>query len=135
MTSRKLTEKENVFVSEYIRNGFVASAAYRVAYPNASESTIASTACLVTQRPHVRAEINKRMKDELGDLDELADKALHKLSIIAFAQKGDEDYNASNQLKALELIQKQLGLQTQNMKTDINSAQGIEINILGDMDD
>ena len=45
---------------------------------------------------------------------------------MAFAEKGDEDYTANIKLKALDLLQKQLGLQTQKVEADIST----DINIV-----
>ena len=40
---------------------------------------------------------------------------------MAFAAKGDADYSASIKIKALDLLQKQLGLQTQKVEADVNT--------------
>lgn len=132
---RKLTPAEEIFVAEYIANGFVASKAYRVAYPNANPNTVQGQAHKVPKRPAVRKAIMDAMKEHLGDFDELAAKALIKLEQVAFAEKGDEYYTAASQLKALELMQKQLGLQTQNIKAQMDSTATVEINIIGDDED
>lgn len=52
---------------------------------------------------------------------------MEELTTIAFAAKGDKDYNANAKLKALDLLQKQLGLQTQKIQADVNT--DIVINI------
>lgn len=132
MAERKLTPSEEIFVAEYIANGFVATQAYRVAYPNAKPKTVSGEAHKVPKRPAVRKAIMDTMKEHLGDFDELAAKALIKLEQMAFAEKGDEYYTAASQLKALELMQKQLGLQTQNVKAQVDSTTTVEINIIGD---
>lgn len=132
MADRKLTVSEEIFVAEYIANGFVATEAYRVAYPNANPKTVSGEAHKIPKRPVVKKAIMAEMKEHLGDFDELATKALLKLEQMAFAQKGDEYYNPSAQLRAIELIQKQLGLQTQNVKAQVDSTATVEINILGD---
>lgn len=132
MAERELTIAEEIFVAEYIANGFVATEAYRVAYPNANAKTVSGEAHRIPKRPAVRKAIMDAMKEHLGDIDELAAKALIKLEQMAFAQKGDEYYNPSAQLRAIELIQKQLGLQTQNIKAQVDSKTTVEINIMGD---
>jgi len=130
-----LTPQQELFVSEYIANGFAIRPAYRIAYPNASEKTVASNSYLELRKTHIRDEVIRRMKDQLGDFEELADRTLLKLEQIAFAERGDDYYGSSAQLKALELIQKQLGLQTQNIKAQVDATTTITINILGDEDE
>lgn len=132
MADRKLTVSEEIFVAEYIANGFVATEAYRVAYPNANPKTVSGESHRIPKRPRVRKAIKDTMKEHLGDIDDLAAKALIKLEQVAFTAKGDEYYNASSQLKALELIQKQLGVQIQNIKADVKGETEVIINILGD---
>ncbi len=90
MAEKDLTVAEEIFVAEYIANGFVATEAYRVAYPNANAKTVSGEAHRIPKRPKVRKAIMDTMKEHLGDIDELAEKALIKLEQIAFAQKGDE---------------------------------------------
>lgn len=48
---------------------------------------------------------------------------------MAFAEKGDDDYTANIKLKALELIQKQLGLQTQKIDANVNQETTIIVDI------
>lgn len=132
---KPLTPQEELFAAEYIANGFVAVAAYRIAYPDAKEKTAQSNAYYMLRKAHVRAYILEIMKDHLGDFDDLAAKTLIKLEQIAFAERGDEYYASGAQLKALELIQKQLGLQTQNIKAQVDQTTTVVINILGDGDE
>ena len=134
MAEKPLSVAEEIFVAEYIANGFVATQAYRIAFPNANQKTVAGESHKIYKRPHVRAAILSTMKEHLGDIDELAAKALIKLEQIAFAEKGDEYYNSTSQLRAIELIQKQLGLQTQNIKAQVEATTTVEINILGEVD-
>jgi hypothetical protein len=53
-----------------------------------------------------------------------------KLAEIAFADKEDEAYGPTSQLKALDLLQKQLGVQHQKIEADIST--DIVINITGE---
>ena len=50
-----------------------------------------------------------------------------RLSDIAFADKEDEYYTISAQIKALDLLQKQLGLQHQKIEADITTDINITI--------
>lgn len=134
-TPLSLTPQQELFVNEYLANGFAMTAAYRVAYPNASEKTVASNSYREVRKPAVRGAVVERIKERLGDYEELANRTLLKLEQIAFAERGDEYYASNAQLKALELIQKQLGLQTQNIKAQVEATTIIEINITGDEND
>ena len=49
------------------------------------------------------------------------ERVANKLAQIAFAEKGDESYNATAQLKALDLLQKQLGLQQQTINANVET--------------
>ena len=46
---------------------------------------------------------------------------------VAFAEKGDKEYDAKAQLKALDLLQKQMSLQNQNINANVETV--IKINI------
>lgn len=124
-----LTSTERVFIEEYLSNGFVASRAYAVAYPNAGEKSLTSSACNLLKRPRVKKEVQRRLDAEIGDKEMLTSKVLRKLTEIAFSNKTDEHYNATSQLRAIDLLQKQLGLQIKNIKNEISSKE-FEINIL-----
>lgn len=121
-----LSLPEKVFVEEYLSNGFVAAQAYKVAYPNSKSGR---NAYRVMKRDRVKKEIEQRLSEELGDAELFTAKILSKLHDIAFADKTDEYYSAASQLKAIDLLQKQLGLQTKNIKNEISSKE-FEINIL-----
>lgn len=121
-----LSLPEKVFIEEYLSNGFVASQAYKVAYPNSKSG---SNAHRVMKRDRVKNEIERRLNEELGDAELFTAKILSKLHDIAFADKTDEHYSATSQLKAIDLLQKQLGLQIKNIKNEVSS-KDFKINIL-----
>ena len=56
-----------------------------------------------------------------------AERVALKLSEIAFSDKEDEIYGVTAKLKALDLLQKQLGLQHQKVEADFTSTINIEI--------
>lgn len=120
---KKLTDKQQLFVEEYLANGFNATDAYRKAY-NVEK---ANHAYRIFNQPAVKEEIAKRLKEKHETLNITADRVMEELATIAFAKKGDKDYNANAKLKALDLLQKQLGLQTQKIQADVNT--DIVINI------
>ena len=127
-TPRKgLTAKEKAFCEEYVANGCNASRAYFKAYDCASIENARKEYCKVLKRERVREYIQKLQSDAYAAAFINAERVALKLAEIAFADKGDEDYGASAQLKALDLLQKQLGLQTQKVEADISTEINISI--------
>lgn len=129
-----LSKEEKLIIEEYLRNGFVQTRAYLAGFPNSSYKNASANAYKVFRRPHVQAAIDARLEEELGSMKILATKVLRKLELMAFAEKGDPDFNAQVSLKAIDLIQKQLGLQTSNVKAKVENTT-VEINILGEEDE
>ena len=120
---RKLTEKEVAFCECYVFEGLSATKAYQKVYGCAYNSASANSV-KVMKKDAVREYIESLQKEAFKASCITAEKVALKLSEIAFAEKGDEDYNATAQLKALDLLQKQMGLQKQHIdqeiKTNIN---------------
>lgn len=125
-----LLDSEIDFVNEYMSNGFNAAKAYRAIKPGCTESSVATNAYRVKNRPHVLAEIRRRMEERVGDKEVLAMELLDKLKSMAHAEKSDEYYTPAVSLKAIDLLQKQLNLITNNvsMTGDLNFV----INVGGD---
>ena len=122
----KLTKKEKAFCEEYVANGGNASRAYFASYDCSCIENARKGYCKVFRKPAVKEYIAMLQKEAFEAACISAERVALKLGDIAFAEKGDEYYTAASQLKALELIQKQLGLQTQKIEAEINS----EINIV-----
>lgn len=118
--AKGLTAKEKAFCEEFVANGCNASRAYQKAYDSTIE-VARGTASRVLKRPIVKEYIQKLQKDAYEAAFINAERVAMKLAEIAFAEKGDDDYAASAQLKALDLLQKQLGLQTQKLEADVNT--------------
>lgn len=118
-----LTKKEQHFCEEYVANGGNASRAYLAAYNTTPENS-RKAYCKTFRKPEVKAYIEALQKEAFAAACINAERVALKLSEIAFADKNDEYYGATAQLKALDLLQKQLGLQSQkieaNVSTDIN---------------
>lgn len=81
----------------------------------------------VLKREHVKEYINRLQSEAYEAAFINAERVALKLAEIAFAEKGDEDYAASAQLKALDLLQKQLGLQTHKIEADVSTDINITI--------
>lgn len=120
-----LTQKERAFCEEYVNNGCNATRAYMVAY-DCDHRNANKDAYRMFKRDRVKDYIAQLQKESYEAAFITAERVALKLADIAFANKGDEYYDAKAQLKALDLIQKQLGLQTQKIEADVNT----DINIV-----
>ena len=126
MAKGKLTDKERAFIDAYLTNGFRKCDAYMSVW-NCAYST-AHTQCYITfKRPEVQEYLEKRKAEIYHNVSGDAEMVMSKLAEIAFSEKGDSDYTTKDKLKALDLLQKQLGLQKQKLEADVNT--DIVINI------
>ena len=122
-----MTDPQKRFCEEYIANGFNARAAYYVAFPNSKkDNKQPSYPYTLLKNPEIKEYIAKRREEIYESLNIDAKRVAQELGDIAFAKKGDEIYSAANKLNALELLQKQLGLQNQKVET---KQEIIEINL------
>jgi phage terminase small subunit len=108
-----------------VANGGNASRAYYAAYDTTPENA-RKLYCKVFRKPEVKQYISDLQREAFAAACISAERVALKLADIAFADKEDEVYGATAQLKALDLLQKQLGLQHQKVEADINT----EINIV-----
>ena len=119
-----LTEKERKFCEEYVRCGS-ATKAYLNSY-NCEYGTANAQGYRMLRKPHINEHITELQKEAFKNACITAEKVALRLNDIAFADKEDEIYNINAQLKALDLLQKQLGLQKQKIEADVNN----DINII-----
>ena len=119
-----LTKKERAFCEEYVANGCNASRAYYAVYDTTLENA-RKEYCKTFRKPEVKAYIAELQKEAYERACISAERVALKLADIAFSDKEDEVYGVTAQLKALDLLQKQLGLQHQKVEADVNA----EINI------
>ena len=120
-----LTKKEKAFCEEYVQNGCKASTAYCTVY-GCSYQDAKGRYSKTFRKPEIKEYIAALQKEAFEAACINAERVALKLGEIAFAEKGDEYYNATSQLKALDLIQKQLGLQQQKIEADVKT----DINII-----
>ena len=113
-----INKKQQDFIMEYISNGFNAVQAYQAAYPTSTYSTARTNAYKLLANKEIKAEIEGQVKMILEAKHITAERVLLEIADIAFALKGDEVYDVKAKLKALELLQKQMGLQTTNSKIE-----------------
>lgn len=111
-----LTDTDKTFILQYIADGFKPYEAYRLTHPNASSDS-AKKNC-AAYRKALQPYIDEKLKERYEELNITAEHVLQELAEMAFAPKEDEIYNPSVKLKAIDLIQKQLGLQTKNVKAE-----------------
>lgn len=121
-----LTKKEKIFCEEYVENGCNASRAYCAAYGCSIEDA-RKRYCKTFRKPEIKEYIAQLQKEAFAAACISAERVALKLGEIAFSEKNDEFYNAAAQLKALDLLQKQLGLQKQKIEADLHT--DIVINI------
>lgn len=121
-----LTKKEKAFCEAYVFDSESATGAYMKAY-GCAYKTANTQGWKVLRKPLIQEYINKLQQEAFAAACITAEKVALKLSEIAFAQKGDKEYNATAQLKALELLQKQMNLQHTNITADINTDINITI--------
>lgn len=121
-----LTKKEKAFCEEYIENGYNASQAYHKVYECSIEDA-RKRYCKTFRKPEIKEYIASLQKEAFAQAAINAERVALKLADIAFAEKNDDVYIVSAQLKALDLLQKQLGLQKQVLDADVNT--NIVINI------
>jgi phage terminase small subunit len=121
-----LTKKEKAFCEEYIANGCRASTAYATIYECCYEDA-RRRYCKTFRKPEVKEYIAALQREAFEEACITAERVALKLAEIAFTDKEDEIYTATHQLKALDLLQKQLGLQKQHIDADLKTDITIEI--------
>ena len=116
----ELTAKEKAFCEAYVEC-YNIKEAYVKAYKNANLDTDRSNGSQVLKRPRVKAYIAQLQKEAFERAMITPERIANKLADIAFAEKGDKEYDAKAQLKALDLLQKQLSLQNQNINANVET--------------
>lgn len=124
-----LTYKEEEFCRQFITNGYNAKQAYITAYDCHNEGTLATAPSKVMRREHIQKYIQYLQKERLAMLGVTAERVLEELAGIAFSDKKDEYIGCSNKLKAIDLMQKQMGVQKQNIKAEVDQTQEIHVTI------
>lgn len=127
-----ISENYKLFCVEYVANKFNAAAAYKKVYPDASYGTCRTNGSRILKKPEVKEYLENYVKDLYAEQMINAETIALELLEMARANKGDEHYPASVKLKAIELLQKQLGLQSQRIDANVNQDINININIVED---
>lgn len=123
-----MTQKQVLFCEAYLANGFNAKDAYREAFKK--ENKKPSYCYTLLKNPEVQEYIETRRKDIYDSLNIDAMSIMEELHYLAFLDR-EKAENYSTKLKALELLSKNLQLQTQKIET-----KGvIEVSLVEDDDD
>jgi phage terminase small subunit len=126
MAEKRLTKKEVAFCEEFVLNGGNASRAYATIYGCCIEDA-RKRYCKTFRKPEIKEYISSLQKEAFDAACINAERVALRLADIAFADKEDEIYTITSQLKALDLLQKQLGLQKQRLEADVNTDINITI--------
>lgn len=126
-----LTIKNKQFLDEYIANGYKEQAkCYEKIYPDASWDTCLTNSSKVLSKPEAKEYMREQQKERFERLNVTAERIAEKLSEMAFGD--DENLKPSDRARALDLLQKQMGLQKQNIKADVDQTTVIKISVEGE---
>ena len=119
---KTLTKKERDFAKEYVHNGYNAAQAYFTVY-NCAYDTACSRGWQVARKPLVIEYVKELQKAELEASAITGERIAQTLGEIAF----DEKVGKKDRIAALNLLQKQFGLQQQKITADVNTDINITI--------
>lgn len=130
--SMPLTDQMKACVDYYLSHlPYNQTAAYNAIYPSQgrSERTLQTAASRFFHNPRVMKYKEERLQEIYDEANINAQTIALRLASVAFDNR---DENTSSALKAIDLLQKQLGLQNKNINldADINAA----VQIIEDID-
>ena len=124
-----LTPKQKAFCYEYVID-FNGTQAYGRVYKNANYNTCQKNSHDLLKKPEIKEEIQRIQKElfeaKMINFERIADA----IAEIAF----DETTSKADRLKALNLLQKQFGLEKTTVAADVNSTINIKVGIEEDGD-
>lgn len=122
-----LTAKQKLFAETYISNGFNALEAYYEVFGH-EENKKPSYPYILLRKPEVQEYIETRRQEVYDSLRIDAIRVMQEIAEIAFKKINDDDKALLvSKLKALELLSKNLSLQTQKTENkDIIEVQLME---------
>ena len=119
-----MTEKQKLFAETYLANGFNAREAYYKAFGENGNKQPSYPYTLLKNKD-VAEYINKRREEIYDSLNVDATRVMQEIADIAFELKNDK--NVASKLKALELLSKNLALQTvKNENKDVIEVKLVE---------
>ena len=123
-----MTEKQRLFAEHYLANGFNARGAYYSAFGENGNKQPSYPYTLLKNK-EISGYIQKRREEIYDSLNIDATRVMQEIADIAFEPRNEK--NVASKLKALELLSKNLSLQTQK----IESKDIIEVSLVEDDND
>lgn len=123
-----MTEKQKLFAENYLANGFNAREAYYSAFGENGNKQPSYPYTLLKHKD-IAGYIQKRREEIYESLNIDATRVMQEIADIAFEPRNEK--NVASKLKALELLSKNLSLQTQK----IESKDIIEVSLVEDDND
>lgn len=123
-----MTEKQKLFAENYLANGFNAREAYYSAFGDTGNKQPSYPYTLLKNK-EISGYIQKRREEIYESLNIDATRVMQEIADIAFEPRNEK--NVASKLKALELLSKNLSLQTQK----IESKDIIEVSLVEDDND
>ena len=123
-----MTEKQKLFAENYLANGFNAREAYYSAFGENGNKQPSYPYTLLKNK-EISGYIQKRREEIYESLNIDATRVMQEIADIAFEPRNEK--NVASKLKALELLSKNLSLQTQK----IESKDIIEVSLVEDNND
>lgn len=118
-----LTVIQRRFLEEYIKD-YNGTRAYMRACPNVDYENAKAIAYQILKKPEAHAYLDQLEKEKFQELRINAEHIATELAKIAFM---DDTASQKDKMKAMELLQKQLGLQSQKIQADVSTNINIEI--------
>lgn len=118
-----LTVIQRRFLQEYIKD-YNGARAYMRACPDVNYDSAKATAYNILKKPEAHAYLDQLEKEKFQELRINAEHIATELAKIAFM---DDEASKKDKMKAIELLQKQLGLQQQKITADVSTNINIEI--------
>lgn len=118
-----LTSTQKRFLEEYIKD-YNGTRAYMRAQPNASYDTANAISCRILKKPEAHEYLDQLEGEKFKELRINAEHIATELAKIAFM---DDTASQKDKMKAIELLQKQLGLQQQKITADVSTNINIDI--------
>ena len=120
---RVLTAIQRRFLEEYIKD-YNGTRAYMRACPNVDYETAKVIVFHIMKKPEAHEYLDQLEGEKFKELRINAEHIATELAKIAFM---DDTASQKDKMKAIELLQKQLGLQQQKITADVSTNINIEI--------
>lgn len=122
-----LTPKMKAFCEEFVKD-YNGTQAYLRAY-GGSYKTANTRSSQMLKDERIKDYIKELQREGFENACINAERIAMELADMAFAVKGDQEYSASIKLKALDLLQKQLGLQQANVNAKVDNKTVIKVSV------